>query len=59
MSTSIESLSLEISSNSKGAIDGIKALEESLGRLKNATNGLGLKSVAKGLGDDIDSLFIL
>lgn len=56
MSTSIESLSLEIESNSKGAIDGIKALAESLGRLKNATSGLGLKSVAKGLGDVKDAV---
>ena len=56
MSTSIDSLSLEISSNSKGAVDGIKALEESLGRLKNATSGLGLKSIAKGIGDVKDAV---
>ena len=50
MSTSIESLSLEIESNSRSAVDGIEALVESLGKLKRATSGgLGLSAVTKDL----------
>ena len=50
MSTSIESLSLEIKSNSQSAVDGIEALAESLGKLKKATSGgLGLSAVTKDL----------
>ena len=51
MSTSkIESLELEIKSSSQGAVDGIKALSDSLYKLKRATSGgLGLSSVASGL----------
>ena len=52
MSTTIESLELEIHSNSQSAVDGIDALTQSLNKLKAATNGgLGLKSIAKGLSD--------
>ena len=51
MSTNIESLELEIVSNSKSAIDGIEALTQSLGKLKSATkSGMGLSSVSKELG---------
>ena len=47
MSTTIESLELEIVSDSKSAVNGIDALSQSLGKLKNATKGgLGLSSVA-------------
>lgn len=46
MSTPIEQLELEISSNSAGAISGIDALTSSLKKLKNATkNGLGFSAV--------------
>ena len=52
MSTTIESLELEIHSNSQSAVDGIDALTQSLNKLKDATKGgLGLKSIAKGLSD--------
>ena len=48
MSTKIESLELEISSNSASAINGIDNLKKSLETLKSATKGgLGLTSVAK------------
>ena len=48
MSNTIEQLELEISANSKSAVDGIDALTQSLMNLKNATKGgLGLSSVAK------------
>ena len=47
MSTTVESLELEIQTNSKGAVSGIDALTQSLAKLKNATKGgLGLTSVA-------------
>lgn len=50
MSTTIESLELEIVSNSKSAVSGLDALTSSLTKLKNATKGgLGLKAVANGL----------
>ena len=49
MSTTIESLELEIVSNSKSASDGIDALTASLKQLKSATQGLGLKGVASGV----------
>ena len=50
MSTTIESLELEIKSSSQSAVSGIEALATSLGKLKAATSGgLGLKSVAKDL----------
>jgi hypothetical protein len=49
MSTTIESLELEILSNSQNAVKGIDALTQSLNKLKNATKGLGLSSVAKGM----------
>lgn len=46
MSTTIESLELEILSNSKSAESGITALQKSLEKLKKATNGgVGLNSV--------------
>lgn len=48
MSTTIESLELEIVSNSTSAVNGIDALKKSLETLKTATKGgLGLTSVAK------------
>lgn len=48
MSTTIESLQLEIKSNSVSAESGITALAQSLEKLKTATKGgLGLTSVAK------------
>ena len=51
MSTNIESLELEIVSNSQSAISGIEALTQSLGKLKSATSGgMGLSSVSKELG---------
>ena len=46
MSTTIESLELEIVSNSQSAANGIDSLIESLTKLKSATKGLGLKGVA-------------
>lgn len=50
MSTSIESLELEIKSNSQSAISGIDALASSLEKLKTATKGgIGLTSVVKQL----------
>ena len=50
MSTEIESLELEIISNSKSAVQGIDALTQSLSKLKNATKGgLGLSAVSKEL----------
>lgn len=60
MSDTIESLKLEIASDSSSAIDGITALSESLGKLRDATKGgLGLTAVAKGISRindaDIDS----
>lgn len=57
MSTTIESLELEIQANSKSAVAGIDALSESLSKLKSATKGgLGLKSIAKGMQaiNDVD-----
>ena len=57
MSTTIESLELEIQANSGGAVAGIEALSESLSKLKNATKGgLGLTSIAKGMRaiNDVD-----
>ena len=53
MSTTIESLELEIVANSKSAVSGIEALSNSLGKLKSATKNLGLKNVSndiKGIG---------
>ena len=50
MSTTIESLELEIQANSKSAVSGIEALTLSLGKLKKATSGgLGLGSIATNL----------
>ena len=45
----IGSLELQISSNSKQATEGINALISSLTKLKNATKGLGLGTVAKDI----------
>lgn len=45
MSTPIESLELQIQSNSQSATKGIDALVDSLNRLKAATKGLGLSGV--------------
>lgn len=50
MSTTIESLELEILSNSTNAAQGIDALTLSLERLGKATKGLGLSGVAKDTG---------
>ena len=51
MSTTIESLNLQIRSNSKTAAKGIDALTQSLTSLKQATKGgLGLSAVVSGLG---------
>lgn len=47
MSTEIESLELEIVSNSTSAVKGIDALTQSLAKLKGATKNLGLSSVSK------------
>ena len=48
MSTTIDSLELQIVSNSANAVKGIDALTQSLSRLKQATgSGLGLSSVSK------------
>ena len=48
MSTTIESLQLEIEANSKSAVNGIDALTSSLEKLRNAAKGnLGLSSVSK------------
>ena len=48
MSTTIESLQLEIKQNSQSAVSGIDALTQSLTKLRNATKGgLGLTSVSK------------
>lgn len=50
MSTTIESLELEIVSNSNSAVSGIDNLTQSLTKLKSATKGgLGLGSVSKNL----------
>ena len=51
MSTTIESLELEILSNSTSAVAGINALTQSLTKLKNSTKNLGLKGVAKDIGN--------
>ena len=51
MSNTIEQLELEITANSKSAVNGIDALTQSLMNLKSATKGgLGLTSVAKETG---------
>ena len=50
MSTTIESLELEIQSNSTSAVRGITALSQSLEKLRTATKGgLGLGSISKNL----------
>ena len=50
MSTTIESLEIELKSSSQSAVSGIEALSASLEKLRKATSGgLGLTSVAKGL----------
>lgn len=52
MSTKIETLELEIVSNSKGAQQGLDALTSSLTKLKNATKGgMGLAAVSKEVGN--------
>ena len=56
MSTTIDSLELEIVSNSQSAVSGIEALTQSLGKLKGATKGgMGLSSVTKELGSVVTS----
>lgn len=50
MSTTIESLQVEVQSNATSAVSGIDALASSLGKLKSATKGgVGLTAVAKQL----------
>ena len=50
MSTTIESLELEIQSNSTSAVAGIEALAQSLGKIRDATKGgLGLTAIANGM----------
>ena len=50
MSTTIESLELQIKSNSTDAVNGIDALTQSLAKLKTATTGVsGLKSIATNM----------
>ena len=49
MSTKIESLELEIVSNSKSATNGIEALSLSLNNLKTSTKNLGLNSASKDM----------
>ena len=49
MSTTIESLELEIQSNSASAVKGIEELTRTLNELKKATKDLGLTSVSKGM----------
>ena len=52
MSTTIESLELEIQSNSTSAVSGIETLSKTLGKLKNATKGgLGLGAINKNMGN--------
>lgn len=51
MSTTIESLELEVQSKATSAVSGIDALSASLNRLKTATKGgVGLTSVTNQLG---------
>jgi hypothetical protein len=51
MSTEIESLNLQITSNSASAVAGIDALAQSLEKLKGATQGgVGLTSITKSMG---------
>lgn len=56
----IDNLSIEISSNSQSAVDGIKALRDTLDSLKNVTKGgLGLTAVAnqvKRISDTADGI---
>lgn len=55
--TNIETLSLEITSNSKNAVNGIDALSESLGKLKSAVKGgLGLTGVSKQITSINDAM---
>ena len=50
MSTTIESLEIEVQQNSTSAVNGIEALSSSLSRLKSAVKGgVGLTAVAKQL----------
>ena len=51
MSTPIDSLELEIKSNSQSAVNGLDALSKSLDKIRTATKGgLGLSAVATQLG---------
>ena len=56
MSTTIESLELEILSNSTSAAKGIDALTQSLEKLGKATKSLGLSGVAKETGKISDAM---
>ena len=55
MSTTIESLELQIQSNSTSATKGINELIHTLNKLKGATQGLGLSSVATEIGQVADA----
>ena len=54
-SVTIESLELEISSNASKASSGLEQLEATLSKLKLATKGLGLRSIANQLGKISDA----
>ena len=60
MSTTIESLELEIQSNATSAVSGIEALSNSLVKLKNSVKGgLGLGSIVsqiQGLNNSLNSI---
>ncbi len=57
MSTTIESLQLEITQNSQSAVNGIDALTQSLTKLRSATKGgLGLSSVAKQITSVVNAV---
>ena len=52
----IDSLSIQISSNSQGAVNGIKSLQDTLEKLRDATKGgLGLSSIANQVKKVSDS----
>lgn len=51
MATTIAELELQIQGNSDNAVKSLSALSETLGRIKNATNGgLGLNAVSNQIG---------
>lgn len=53
----IDELVIQINSNSQSAVDGVEALADSLGRLKQATSGgLGLTSISRNLENIKDAV---